>query len=82
MTRDSLRQWEKEQGRPMEELVCPICQRRWLKPTARGTSRLHTRWDIPQPSWDRVRQLRKDIQVLQVELDRELHRLEEEGDPG
>lgn len=43
--------------------------------------RTHTRRDIPQPSWDRLRQIRKDIQALQSELERELDRLEEEGDP-
>lgn len=30
MTRESLRQWEKEQGQEKEELVCPVCQRQWL----------------------------------------------------
>ena len=70
MARDSLRQWEAEEGQEKEELVCPICQRGCLKPTARGTSRLHTRRDIPLPSWGRLRQLRKDIQALQAELDR------------
>jgi hypothetical protein len=60
----------------------PIGQRRFLKATARGTSRTHTRWDVPQPSWDRVRQIRKDIQALQVELDRELDLLEGHGDSG
>ena len=81
MTRESLRQWEKEQGQEKEELVCPVCQRQWLRPTARGTSRPHTRWDMPQPSWDRVRQLRGDIQTLQAELDKELEALEEQADP-
>lgn len=60
-------------------MVCPICRRRWLKPTARGTSRPHTGWDIPQPSWDRVHQLRKDFQALEAELDRELDLLEDES---
>lgn len=47
LTRDTLRKWEQEQGQEREELVCPICQRRFLRPTARvplgstldGTSR-------------------------------------------
>jgi ribosomal protein L37AE/L43A len=34
--RDFLRQWEQEKGQEKEELVCPVCQRRWLKLTARG----------------------------------------------
>jgi hypothetical protein len=76
-TRDFLRRWEAEQGQDKEELVCPICERRWLQPTARGTSRPHTRWDVPQPSWDRVHQIRQDIQALQVELDRPLELVEE-----
>jgi len=69
-----------EERQEREELACPICQRQSLTPTARGTSRTHTRWDVPQPSWDRVRQIRKDIQELQAELDRELDRLEDESD--
>ena len=80
MTRANLRKWEQEEGQEREELACPICQRQSLTPTARGTSRTHTRWDVPQPSWDRVRQIRKDIQELQAELDRELDRLEDESD--
>ena len=76
MTRDNLRRWEQEEGQAREELVCPICQRPFLVPTAKGTSRTHTRWDVPQPSWDRVRQIRKGIQEMQAELDRELDRLE------
>jgi hypothetical protein len=75
-TRDSLKRWESEQGQEKEELVCPICQRRFLQPTARGTSRPHTRWDVPQPSWDRVHQIRRDIQALEAELDRQLDMLE------
>jgi hypothetical protein len=78
--RDFLRRWEEEQGQDKEQLVCPICGSRWLKPTGRGTSRPHTRWDVAQPSWDRVRQLRKDIQVLQGELDRELDLLEDQSE--
>jgi hypothetical protein len=77
--RDSLGQWEQEQGQEKEELVCPIFQRRWLSPIARGTSRPHRLSDIPQPSWDRVLQLRRDIQTLPVELDRKLDLLEEAG---
>jgi hypothetical protein len=77
--RDFLEQWEKEQGQD-EELVCPICGSPWVKPTARGTSRPHTRWDVPQPSWDRARQLRKDIQALEAELDRDLDLLEAKTD--
>lgn len=80
MTRDNLRKWEQEEGQERAELVCPICQRRFLVPTARGMYRTHNRWDIPRPSWERVRQIRKDIQELQAELDRELDRLEDESD--
>jgi 8-oxo-dGTP pyrophosphatase MutT (NUDIX family) len=36
-----LRQWEQEQSQEKEELVCPICERRWLSPTASGTSPPH-----------------------------------------
>ena len=67
--RDFLKKWEAEQGQEKEELVCPICQRRFLQPRARGTSRPHTGWDVLQPSWDRVRQLRNDIQALEADLD-------------
>lgn len=80
MTRESLRQWEREQGLEKEALVCPVCGRSWLSPTARGTSRPHSRWDVPKPSWDRVRQLRGAIQALEAELDRELDGLEIESD--
>jgi hypothetical protein len=74
--RDFLRQWEQDHGQEKEELVRPICERRWLKPTARGTARLHTRWYIHQPSWDSVRDLGRHLQALQAELDLELDLLE------
>lgn len=80
MTRDNLRKREREEGQGRVELVCPICQRRFLVPIAKGTSRTHTRWGVRQSSWDRVRQIRMDIQALEAELDRELDRLEEECD--
>jgi hypothetical protein len=81
MTRATLRKWKQDEGQEREELVCPICERRFLVPTTKGASRTHTRRDPPQPSWDRVRRIRKDIQELQTELDREPDRLEEDGDP-
>ncbi|MFZ0168058.1 MAG: hypothetical protein WAL64_01395 [Candidatus Dormiibacterota bacterium] len=52
-----------------------------MKSTARGTSRPQHALGRPQPSWDRVRQLRKDINALQVELERELDALEGANDP-
>jgi hypothetical protein len=71
---------EQEEGQEREELVCAVCQRRFLVLTAKGTSRTHTRWDVPQSSWHRVRQIRMDIQALEAERNRELDRLEEECD--
>lgn len=56
-----------------------LCGTHRLLPTVGGTSRTHRLRDIPQSSWDRVPQLRRDIQTLQVELDRELDLLEEAG---
>jgi hypothetical protein len=50
-----------------------------VESNARGTARPYTRRDVPQPSWDRLRQLPKDIQAVQAELDRALDLLEEEG---
>lgn len=80
MTRESLREWEREQGQQRESLVRPVCGWLCLSPTARGTSRPHRRWDVPKPSWGRVRQLRGDIQALDAELGRELDGLESESD--
>ena len=74
--RDALTQWEREQGQEYERLVCPVCRSAWLTPTSSGTSRPHRRFDLESSSWDRVRQLRKDIQILQSELDRLLDALE------
>ncbi len=74
--RDSLAEWEKEQGQEREQLVCAVCGSPWLTPTARGTSRPHRRHDVEQPSGDKARQLRKEIQALEAELDRVLNALE------
>jgi hypothetical protein len=74
--RESILEWEKEQGQERERLVCAVCRSPWLKPTAAGTARPHRRDDIAQPSWGNVRQLRKEIQILQAELDRVLDKLE------
>ena len=69
-------EWEKEQGQTREQLVCAVCGDVWLTPTAKGTARAHARRDLEQPSWDKVRQVRKDIQILETELDRLLQALE------
>ena len=74
--KDSFAEWERDQGQQRERLVCAVCGSTWLTPTSRGTSRPHRRDDVEQPSWDKVRQLRKDIQALQTELDRVLDALE------
>ena len=75
--KESLAEWERDQGQEREHLVCPICRSSWLTPTASGTSRPHRRYDIDQPSWDKVRRLRKEIQELEAELDRVLDALGE-----
>jgi hypothetical protein len=74
--RESLAQWETQQGQEKEKLVCAVCGTPWLSPTARGTARPHRRHDVEEPSWDKVRLLRKDIQALQTELDRVIDALE------
>jgi len=74
--RQFLANWEREQGESRERLVCAVCGSHWLSPTLKGTARRHRRDDSGGPSWDRVRQLRKDIQALQGELDRQLEALE------
>ena len=74
--RQFLADWEREQGESRERLVCAVCGAQWLSPTAKGTARPHRRDDSAGPSWDRVRQLRKDIQALQEDLDRQLEALE------
>jgi predicted RNA-binding Zn-ribbon protein involved in translation (DUF1610 family) len=71
----SLAEWEKEQGQQREQLVCPVCGNSHV-PTSRGTSRPHRRTGANQPTWEKARQLREDIQVLQAELDRVLEALE------
>ncbi len=76
MYRRSFADWEREQGQEREELVCAVCGDCFLKPTQRGTARPHRRWGIDEPSWDRVRQLRKEFQTVQAELDRVLEALE------
>ena len=75
------RGWEAEQGQENGVLVCPVCECSWLSPTARGTSRPYRRWGERQSSRERVRQLRRDIQTLQGELDQELEMLQEEANP-
>jgi len=79
--REALQQSEAEQGQARDALVCPVCEISWLTPTSRGTSRPHRRWGQHEPSWDRVRQLRADIQTLQSELGKELEALEEQTTP-
>lgn len=74
--RESFAKWGTEQGEEHEVLVCAICDDRWLKPTAKGTARPHRRRDGAVASWDRVRQLRKELAALQEELDRVLTELE------
>jgi hypothetical protein len=76
----SFAEWEKEQGHRRERLVCAVCESSWLTPTAIGAARPHRRDASVGPSWDRVRRLRQDIQVLQAELDRVLDLLETEGE--
>jgi len=73
--KDSFMVWEKEQGLPRERLVCAVCGSIWLTPTASGTARPHRRDEAARPTWDKARQLRKDIQTLQTELDRVLDSL-------
>ena len=34
--RESLAEWEKEQGHEREALVCAVCGDSWLTPTAKG----------------------------------------------
>lgn len=72
----ALADWEKDQGEERERLACPVCGDSFLVPTARGTSRPHRRAMFDQPSWGKVRDLRKQIQTLQAELDRVLEALE------
>jgi hypothetical protein len=72
----SIADWEKEQGQERERLACPVCDDSLLAPTSRGTSRPHRRSAVDQPSWAKARQLRKEIQALQAELDRTLEALE------
>ena len=76
IVRDLFEEWEREQGQTKERLVCAVCGSWWLSPTSKGTARPHRRDDIGAPSWDRARQLREDIKVLQNELDRVLEALE------
>jgi len=72
----SLAEWEAEQGQERERLACPVCGDSFLVPTSRGTSRPHRRPGFDEPSWDKARRLRKEIQALQAELDRTLDGLE------
>ncbi len=54
-------EWGKEQGQTREQLVCAVCGDVWLTPTSKGTARPHARRDVQEPSWDKVRQIRKEI---------------------
>jgi len=74
--RSVIPKWETEVGQERETLVCSICGRSSLTPTRAGTARKHQRWDVEPPSWSRVSQLRKEIRVLNDELDRILLALE------
>jgi hypothetical protein len=74
--RQSLTEWEKDQGQKREAHVCAVCGDPWLVPTAAGTARRHRRHDGEAVTWDRVHQIRKDIAALQEELGRVLDRLE------
>jgi hypothetical protein len=74
--RHHFNEWEKEQGQTRDQMVCAICGDVWLAPTGKGTARPHARRDLEQQSWDKVRQIRKDIQTLEAELDRLLQALE------
>ena len=69
-------EWEQEQGQRKKRLACAVCGDWWLVPTHAGTARPHTRRNDALPTWDKVRQLRKDIKALQGELDRALEHLE------
>ena len=74
--REAIANWERDQGQSREVLVCAVCGDTWLSPTAKGTARRHQRRDGEAASWDRVRQVRKDLAALQAELDRLLVSLE------
>jgi len=74
--KESFAQWERDQGRAQERLVCAVCGSIWLQPTSNGIARPHTREKLETPTWDRVRELRKEIKTLQTELDRVLDSLE------
>jgi hypothetical protein len=74
--RESLAKWETEQGEEREAQVCAVCGDPWLTPTASGTARRHRRRDGGAASWGRVRELRKEIAILNQELDRQLLALE------
>ena len=81
MVVDFYAKWEREQGEERERLVCAICGSIWLKPTANGLARPHRRDDEGEkPTWDKVRSLRKEIEVLQAELDRVLSALEDQAE--
>ena len=68
--------WESEVGEEREVLVCAVCGRASLSATRAGTARRHQRWDLEAPSWDRVYQLRREINALNEELDRVLVQLD------
>lgn len=74
--RNAFAKWESEQGHDEERLTCAVCGDWWLTPTRSSTTRPHRRSVANEPTWDKVRQLRKQINALQHELDRLLEALE------
>jgi hypothetical protein len=78
--RSVIPKWESEVGQEREALVCAVCGRTSLSPTRAGTARRHQRWDTETPSWDRVYQLRKEINALNEELDRVLAQLDAQSE--
>ncbi|HEY8691948.1 MAG TPA: hypothetical protein VIR57_04325 [Chloroflexota bacterium] len=73
---DAIAEWEKEQGDTKWVMACGVCGDRFLKRTQQGLARRHKRWHTTDPTWNDVRRLRKQIAVLQVELDKALDFLE------
>jgi hypothetical protein len=78
--RSVIPKWESEVGQEREALVCAVCGRTSLSPTRAGTARRHQRWGSETPSWDRVYQLRKEINALNEELDRVLAQLDRQSE--
>lgn len=78
--RSVIPKWESEVGQEREVLVCAVCGRTSLSPSRAGTARRHQRSDVEAPSWDRVYQLRKEINALNEELDRVLAQLDAQSE--